>query len=169
MRTRTLAAYLSGLTATIAAILLACNQGSVGDRCNPDLSHDECNSGLTCTQPPLCPETYCCPVDSNGNLESSSDPNCQTGCNGGAASMCNASLRGGAGDDGGECAFACANDPSDLSSTSVCAEDGGTPVGDAGDAADARGEVDAGADADGIDAAIGADASSDAGLDAATD
>jgi hypothetical protein len=37
-----------------------------------------------------CPENYCCPVDSNGNLTTSSNPNCQPGCNGGAASQCTA-------------------------------------------------------------------------------
>jgi hypothetical protein len=36
----------------------------------------------------FCPENYCCPVDSNGNLTTSTNPNCQPGCNGGAASIC---------------------------------------------------------------------------------
>ncbi len=126
MRTRTLTAYLASLTATIALVLLACNQGSQGDRCNPNLSHDECNSGLSCMSPPLCPEAYCCPTDSNGNLLPNSDPNCQVGCNGGAASACNAGA-----DDAGECAFACQNDPGDLASTSVCvSEDAGADAGE---------------------------------------
>jgi hypothetical protein len=131
MRTRTLAAYLACLaclTATIALVLLACNQGAEGDRCNPDLSHNECNSGLSCMSPPLCPEAYCCPTDSNGNLLPNSDSYCQTGCNGGAASACNAGA-----DDAGQCAFACQNDPGDLSSTSVCAsEDAGGGASEAG-------------------------------------
>jgi hypothetical protein len=87
-----------------------------GDRCNPYDSHNECSSGLACTVsswqvanqgtlaaqgnvvPDLaagagpvlayCPENYCCPVDSNGNLTPSTNPNCQAGCNGGAASIC---------------------------------------------------------------------------------
>ena len=36
----------------------------------------------------FCPENYCCPVDSNGDLTTSSNPNCQSGCGGGAASIC---------------------------------------------------------------------------------
>jgi hypothetical protein len=38
----------------------------------------------------FCPENYCCPVDGNGNLTPSTNPNCQPGCNGGAASICTA-------------------------------------------------------------------------------
>jgi hypothetical protein len=39
----------------------------------------------------FCPENYCCPVDSDGNLTgTSSNANCQIGCNGGAASICTA-------------------------------------------------------------------------------
>jgi hypothetical protein len=50
--------------------------GGEGDRCNPDLSHDECNSGLTCTivtAPAAgggyftCGESYCCPSGPSGN------------------------------------------------------------------------------------------------------
>jgi hypothetical protein len=37
----------------------------------------------------FCPENYCCPVDGNGDLSASSNPNCQPGCNGGAQSICN--------------------------------------------------------------------------------
>jgi hypothetical protein len=36
----------------------------------------------------FCPENYCCPVDSNGDLTTSGNANCQPGCNGGAASIC---------------------------------------------------------------------------------
>jgi len=91
---------------------------SEGNRCNPYDSHNECSSGLNCTVsswqvsqqglvantgtlvpglgsaagPVLlyCPENYCCPVDGNGNLMPSTNPNCQVGCNGGAASICSA-------------------------------------------------------------------------------
>jgi hypothetical protein len=76
-----------------------------GERCNPYTSHNECASGLVCAgYPPatpgagwsgivipLCPENYCCAADSNGNI-TSSNPNCQPGCNGGALSMCNANM-----------------------------------------------------------------------------
>jgi hypothetical protein len=74
-----------GVALWLAAFGLGCSEGAEGDRCNPDLSHNECNSGLTCTQPALCPESYCCPI--NGD---STDPYCQEGCNGGAAAICNA-------------------------------------------------------------------------------
>ena len=134
MKSRTFAKHLAIFVAAVAAILIACNQGSEGDRCNPDLSHNECGSGLSCTQPALCPETYCCATDGT-----STNPYCQTGCSGGAASMCNAGA-----DDAGACAFACKSDPSDLSSSaaSACSDDAG--VVDAGtDATDASSPQDA--------------------------
>jgi hypothetical protein len=57
--------------------MTACDQGKEGDRCNPDLSHDECNSGLTCQQPATCAENYCCPTPAS----SSSNPYCNgAGC-----------------------------------------------------------------------------------------
>jgi len=122
-----LAAFLA--TATIAAF--GCNQGGEGDRCNPSLNangHDECGGGLTCLQPDLCPEAYCCPTNADGTLAKSSNPNCQTGCNGGAASACNAG-------DVDACAFACTNDPGDLLSASTscpaaadAASETGTPT-----------------------------------------
>src|SRR5580693_2431035 len=58
-----------------------CNNGIEGERCNPDLTHNPCNSGLTCTQPLNCPESYCCSPNST-------DPYCQTGCAGGDQSVC---------------------------------------------------------------------------------
>ena len=79
---------LAALFATAAILAFGCNQGREGDRCNPSLDstgHDECGGGLTCMTPDFCPEAYCCP--SNGK---SSNPNCQPGCNGGAASACTA-------------------------------------------------------------------------------
>jgi hypothetical protein len=78
---------------------------SEGDRCNPASSHNECGSGLVCTgqgsSPAIafCPENYCCPVDSNGNI-TSSNVFCQPGCNGGAAALCSATM------DPGACALA---------------------------------------------------------------
>jgi len=83
---------------------------SEGNRCNPLDSHNECASGLVCTGQgpspavPYCPENYCCSVDSNGNLNST-NPNCQPGCNGGAASICNATK------DPGACAVAAGMPP----------------------------------------------------------
>jgi hypothetical protein len=78
---------------------------SEGDRCNPSDSHNDCASGLVCTGQggsptiPFCPENYCCSVDGNGNINSTV-PNCQPGCNGGAASICHANS------DPGACALA---------------------------------------------------------------
>ncbi len=78
---------------------------SEGDRCNPLDFHDECASGMVCTGQgtsatiPFCPENYCCAVDANGNINST-NPNCQPGCNGGAAAICTADK------DPGACNFA---------------------------------------------------------------
>lgn len=121
---------------------------SEGNRCNPYDSHNECASGLACTVsswqvsmagmvaynglyvPALgsgagpvqmyCPENYCCPVDSNGNLTTSSDPNCQPGCNGGAQSICTAT------GDPAACAFA------DGGQAAVNALEAGAPAMEAG-------------------------------------
>lgn len=68
---------------SVAWLAAGCNQGQEGDRCNPDLSHDECGSGLSCQQPRDCPENYCCPTSGT-----TSNPYCQPGCNGGQASIC---------------------------------------------------------------------------------
>ncbi len=76
-----------------------------GDRCNPSDVHNECGNGLQCTgqasTPSIafCPENYCCPLDGNGNI-TGSNPNCQPGCNGGAAAICAATK------DTATCAFA---------------------------------------------------------------
>jgi hypothetical protein len=89
--TRSRLSRLGPLVLTLIAALLlfheACNQGREGDRCNPDLATGEtdCGAGLSCQIPPDCPEAYCCPK--NGSSE---NPFCQTGCNGGQASICDA-------------------------------------------------------------------------------
>ncbi len=45
-----------------ASMLVGCQQGAEGDRCNPDLVNTtECNSGLSCVQPPTCVVNVCCP------------------------------------------------------------------------------------------------------------
>ncbi len=84
--TRSVLARL-GAAAVTSLVLLAsaCDGGGEGDRCNPNLSHDECGTGLSCQQPAYCPESYCCPTSG-----SSSNPFCQPGCNGGAAAICKA-------------------------------------------------------------------------------
>jgi hypothetical protein len=133
---------------------------SEGNRCNPYDSHNECASGLACTvsswqmsmqgmvasdgltAPFLgsgagpvqmyCPENYCCPVDSNGNLTTSSDPNCQPGCNGGAQAICTAS------GDPAACAFA------DGGQAAVNALEAGAPAPEGGSSPEAGASPEAG-------------------------
>jgi hypothetical protein len=147
MKTTILVRTLAGAAAVLALAVAACQQSAEGDRCNPDLAAGEkdCNSGLTCTSAgPLCPENYCCPVAADGGLGASSNPYCQPGCNGGAASICNAGQDG----DTAACAFACQNDPSDLNDPDAqCAptpatDGGGDAASDSGDAGhDAAGDA----------------------------
>jgi hypothetical protein len=56
---------------TLAMVVAGCLEGGgggEGERCNPDLSHNECNGSLTCQTvfDPVtlatCGESYCCPV-----------------------------------------------------------------------------------------------------------
>ena len=76
--------WASLLEVALAGLLVAgCDTGGEGDRCNPSLSHDRCNSGMQCTQPLNCPENYCCPINGASN-----NPFCQPGCAGGQASIC---------------------------------------------------------------------------------
>jgi hypothetical protein len=98
-----------------------CNVGNLGERCNPDLSHDECGAGLVCTQPALCPENYCCPPPPAPGqpAPANQNPYCMTGCNGGQASICAAG--GDADCEGG------------------AEEEAGADAGAAGDAADGGG------------------------------
>jgi hypothetical protein len=73
------------LTGGIALATVGCDSpGAEGDSCVPSESHNDCSSGLTCTQPALCSNYYCCGPGST-------DPNCQKGCNGGAQNICEAS------------------------------------------------------------------------------
>jgi hypothetical protein len=65
--------FTSALVAfTIVAVGNGCDGGREGDRCNPDLSHNDCNDGLTCQQPSSCAESYCCPNPASA----SSNPFC---------------------------------------------------------------------------------------------
>jgi hypothetical protein len=138
-----------------ALSLAACNVSGFTDenvaeglRCNPYASHNECGSGLQCTLAsdlngmpiaaqtsaasvgPLlafCPENYCCAVDSNGNINST-NPNCQPGCNGGAAAIC---LAAGSGATVPACICAAvtddtATDPACNPATYVASPDAGT-------------------------------------------
>ena len=82
---RITAATLLAATVTIAVTAGACNYVGEGERCNPAASSSECSAGLACFQPVDCPETYCCPT-----THASKNPYCQSGCNGGQASICTA-------------------------------------------------------------------------------
>jgi len=93
---------LVATAAGFAAAGTGCDTGGEGDRCiptsgstvqttnpNPNpsgmtLSHDFCNSGLSCYNPPDCPEFYCCPANDPG---ASSNPLCKAGCAGGAQAI----------------------------------------------------------------------------------
>jgi hypothetical protein len=88
-----LGAVVAAVAGLIAASAVGCDTGNQGDRCNPNLSHNECGGGLVCltaqTMPPLvdCPEAYCCPSD----LSQATSNFCQPGCAGGAFSIITAS------------------------------------------------------------------------------
>ncbi len=73
----------------LTALFVACAGSGVteGDRCNPALSHNECDDGLSCVTPTDCAESYCCPTSGT-----SSQPNCNPGCNGGAATILEAQI-----------------------------------------------------------------------------
>ena len=85
--------HIGGLVLGAALVLFGngCDGGREGDRCNPNLSHNDCNDGLSCVQPSTCVENYCCPT--NG---SSSDPY----CNGSACPPADAAADTGSSDDG---------------------------------------------------------------------
>ena len=106
MRWLLLVLAVVGLAASVAALLCAlvgagCSQVE-GSRCNPALSHDECDNGPTvqCVSPMAAQcfgEAYCCTVDDKGNITDATDPNCQFLIQCQAASAASA----GGGDDGG--------------------------------------------------------------------
>jgi hypothetical protein len=75
----------------LALAAIGCDTpGDLGDACIAAESHNDCSGSLVCFQPALCANTYCCePPGANGESPSgSSDPNCATGCNGGAQLIC---------------------------------------------------------------------------------
>ncbi|HXX67441.1 MAG TPA: hypothetical protein VEK07_09685 [Polyangiaceae bacterium] len=80
----------SGLACTVSSWQVA-NQSGTSYLGTPNLAL-AAGAGTNNAGEPLvlefCPENYCCPVDSNGNLMANNNPNCQPGCNGGAASIC---------------------------------------------------------------------------------
>jgi len=72
-RSRFWFALATALVAVTAGMLAACEQGSEGDRCNPDLVNTtECNSGLACVTPSSCVISVCCP-----SAPPYSDPQCE--------------------------------------------------------------------------------------------
>jgi hypothetical protein len=80
----------SGLACTVSSYQVA-NQAGTSNLGTPELALAAgagVNSAGAYNVLEFCPENYCCPVDGNGNLTTSSNPNCQTGCNGGAAAIC---------------------------------------------------------------------------------
>ena len=82
----------SGLQCTVSSWQVA-NQGTIAAQGNEVLflaPGAGTNSAGAYDVLDFCPENYCCPVDSDGNLTTSTNPNCQPGCNGGAAAICTA-------------------------------------------------------------------------------
>jgi hypothetical protein len=68
---------LVALAASLVSIANGCDGGREGERCNPSLSHNDCDDGLTCQQPSTCVENYCCPADPS----KSANPYCNgAGC-----------------------------------------------------------------------------------------
>jgi hypothetical protein len=95
---------LLAMVVPLAWSVAACEQGSEGNRCNPDLvDTSECNSGLSCVTPPSCVVSVCCP-----SQPPYTDPQCE----------CFADPRGAA--CGGSCSVDAAYDT------------GAAPSGDAG-------------------------------------
>jgi hypothetical protein len=82
----------SGLVCTVSSWQVA-NQSGTSNLGTPNLALAEgagMDSAGNYDVLEFCPENYCCPADSNGDLTgTSSNPNCQPGCNGGAQSICN--------------------------------------------------------------------------------
>jgi hypothetical protein len=80
----------SGLACTVSSYQVN-NMGGTSNLGTPELALAE-GAGMDSQGNFLvlqfCPENYCCPVDSNGDLAPSGNPNCQPGCNGGAAAIC---------------------------------------------------------------------------------
>jgi len=80
----------SGLQCTVSAWQVA-NQSGTSYQGTPDLAlgvgAGTDNAG-NYNVLAFCPENYCCPVDSNGALTTSSNAYCQPGCAGGAVALC---------------------------------------------------------------------------------
>src|SRR5262249_21903358 len=59
-------------------VVAGCRLNEDGERCNPLRATSDCVDGLICVYPtgPSCGVSYCCQVDSNGNIVDPL-PNCQ--------------------------------------------------------------------------------------------
>ncbi len=80
----------SGLQCTVSAWQVA-NQAGTSNLGTPELALQQgagTDSAGNYNVLAFCPENYCCPVDSNGDLTGSGNANCQPGCNGGAQAIC---------------------------------------------------------------------------------
>ncbi len=117
-------ALVAAALASFALIHPACgvSEGGEGDRCNPNLSHNECDDALTCIQPGACPENYCCPA----NPATSKNAFCR-----GDQSVCPSDS--GTGNDGGDAASDATSDAPEEDSPA----DSPADSADGGDASDA--------------------------------
>jgi hypothetical protein len=101
--------YALALGIGVALVTSACDSpGDLGDACVAAESHNDCSGNMVCFQPYLCANTYCCDPPPSGDLVSSgpndvspsANPNCATGCNGGAKLICEDIQANGVGFDG---------------------------------------------------------------------
>jgi hypothetical protein len=146
----------SALIAAGVVAAVGCEGGAEGDRCNPLLSHNDCNGGLTCMQPGTCAESYCCPTPASA----SSNPF----CNGSSCPPAEA----GAGEAGPGDASPDASTAHDADGDGPSAAEAGAPEtggGDAsgGDASKASDAADSSAVADASDSSSAADVAVDTG------
>jgi hypothetical protein len=114
------AAVLSAFALGAFVLTNGCDGGREGDRCNPNLSHNDCGSGLTCIQPSGCAENYCCPADPS----KSSNPYCNgAGCFGDGGGGGTTEDAGTSAEAGGEEASTSGGDATSESSTSDASGD----------------------------------------------
>ncbi len=139
----------SAVIITLVVAAFACDGGSEGDRCNPDLSHNDCSGALTCQQPATCVENYCCPTPASA----STNPF----CNGSACPPADAASGDAATTD------ASVAPDADGASPSVDASGSETGVDAASEAGDANSGVDASDANSSVADVVSADVVSDTG------
>jgi len=66
------------LSIAVLVAVAGCGTNDRGERCNPLRATSDCDPGFACVYPtgPNCGVSYCCALDSNGNV-SDSHPSCQ--------------------------------------------------------------------------------------------